>query len=171
MFDAMQVVGIPTENQMQSFTAVAATMAVGQIVMETGVADGGDEKAVLAASDPAVIRSSELLSVQPEALAKALVSRQIHARSESYDVALTVAQAKCQSMGDAALVDACIIDFCSSDGDDAVAENAKDETSREPEEIPTKDPCWTQKDEGPCAGELISKLVQMAAFYKIQKTS
>ena len=94
MFEAMQVVGIPAENQMLSFTAVAATMAVGKIAMEKGIAAGGDEQAVLAASNPAVVKTAELLSVPADALAKALVTRQIHARGESYEIALTAAQAE-----------------------------------------------------------------------------
>jgi myosin-5 len=93
MYEAMQVVGIPEEKQMQSFTAVAAAMAVGKIVLEAGIADGGDEKAVLSTSSPAVVKCAELLSVPADALGKALVSRQIHARGESYEIALTLAQA------------------------------------------------------------------------------
>merc|ERR1712232_1371849 len=59
-------------------------------------------------------------------------------------IALSVAQAKCQSVGDAAMVEACIIDYCSSDGDDAVTENAKDEASNEPADA--KAPvCWVVK--------------------------
>ena len=75
-----------------SFTAVAATMAVGQVEFEAGLADGGEEKSILAPGNEAVASVAQLLQVDADALRTALVTRQIHARGESYEIALTVAQ-------------------------------------------------------------------------------
>ena len=40
-------------------------------------------------------------------------------------IPLNDAQAKCKSVGDATLIENCIIDYCGSEGDDAAVENVR----------------------------------------------
>ena len=94
MQESMRVVGIPEEQQTLSFTAVAAALAMSKIAFEKGIADGGDEKSLLDSGNAAVAQTAQLLQVPAADLARALVSRQIHARGESYEIALNLAQSE-----------------------------------------------------------------------------
>ena len=95
MQESMEIVGIPADQQLQIFTAVAATLWLSKVRFEKGISDGGDEKAILSDdSDAPIALVSRLLHVVPEDLGQALVSRQMHARGESYSIVLSLVQAE-----------------------------------------------------------------------------
>lgn len=94
MQESMNIVGVPAEKQTLIFTAVAATLWLSKIQFEKGISAGGDEQALMCDdSADSLALVARLLSVDAAALSQALLTRQIHARGESYSIVHTLTQA------------------------------------------------------------------------------